>query len=250
MEVVLKFAHINPWAGITKYKNCYDYISSYLTRAGNRYTGLTVEQARDLETKIGFEEGYLSPSSPFWKTYSIKLGTRDKYLHTENAEDELAYYFLKGHKRVANGLVNVGPQHDYVLINKEAEAEEANRINKRKREAYAEFNKMSMENMRKCLRLYGHKSDNISNELVESKLFEEIEKSPDKYFLLWVNNKNKDTQFIIEEAISKNVMRKSKNVYYYGTDVIGRSLEDAISYLNDKNNQDLKMAILESINVK
>ena len=35
MEVVLKFARVNPWAGIAKYKNCYDYIGTYWTRAGN-----------------------------------------------------------------------------------------------------------------------------------------------------------------------------------------------------------------------
>lgn len=250
MEVILQFAHIDPWVGITKYKNCFDYIGTYLTRSGNKYTGLTVEDARRLEKELGFDENYLAPSSAHWKTYNIKLGAKKVVLHTEDPHDELAYLFLKGHKRVANGLINVTPNHDYVIINANAEAEENNRISRRKRDAFAEFNKMSIDNMRKCLRLYGIKSDNISNELVENKLFELIEKNPDRYFLLWVDNKNKETQFIIEEAVAKNIIRKSKTVYYYGTDVIGRSLEDAISYLNDKTNQDLKMAILESINVK
>ena len=157
---------------------------------------------------------------------------------------------MSKHKRVANGLSNIKPTHDFVLVNQEFEAEESNRINKIKREAYAEFNKMSIEDMRKCLRLYGQKSDNISNELVESRLFELIERDPNKFFLLWINNKNKDTQYIIEAAIAKNVIRKNKNVYYYGTDVIGRSLEDAISMLNDKKNQDIKMAILQETEVK
>lgn len=158
--------------------------------------------------------------------------------------------FLKGHKRVANGINNLKPTHDYVLVNKEIEAEEANKRNKAKREAFSEFNKMSIEEMRKCLRLYGHKTDNISNELVESSLFDLIENNPDKFFLIWVNNKVRDTQYIIEAAISKNVIRKSKNIYYYGTDIIGRSLEDAIASLNDKKNQDIKMTILQEIESK
>lgn len=250
MEVILKFARPNAWAGITKYKNCKEYIGPYWTRSGNRYTGLTVEDARRLEKAIGYEEGHLSPTSPYWVTFSVQLGTKPLILHTENPFDELRYLFLKSHRRVANGIANVRPAHDYVLVNKEYEAEESNRINKKKREAFTEFGKMSIEEMRKCLRLYGKKSDNISNELVESKLFELIEADPDKYFLLWVNNKNKDTQFIIESAISKNVMRKSKNIYYYGTDVIGRSLEDAIASLKDPKNQDIKMAILQEIESK
>ena len=276
MEVILKFARPNAWAGITKYKNCKEYIGPYWTRSGNRYTGLTEEDARRLEKAIGYEEGHLAPTSPYWVTFSVQLGAKPVILHTENPFDELRYLFLKNHKRVANGIANTRPTHVYVLVNQddvdartveisrnflnrkktirlvnqEYEAEESNRINKKKREAFTEFGKMSIEEMRKCLRLYGKKSDNISNELVESKLFELIEADPDKYFLLWVNNKNKDTQYIIEAAISKNVMRKSKNVYYYGTDVIGRSLEDAIATLKEPKNQDIRMAILQEIESK
>lgn len=250
MEVELKFARVNPWAGIAKYKNCYDYIGPYFTRSGNIYTGLTEEDARRLEKAMGYEEGHLSPMSPYWKTYTVRLGAKPTILHTERPEDELAYLFLKSHKRVAIGLSNLRPHHDYVLVNSDAEAEAANKLNKVKREAFAEFNKMSLEDMRKCLRIYGHKADNISNELVESKLFELIEKDPNKYFLIWVNNKNKETQYILETAISKNIIRKSKNVYYYGTDVIGRSQDDAISFLNDKSQQEIKLAILSEIEGK
>lgn len=250
MEAILKFARNNPWAGIAKYKNCKDYIGPYWTRSGNIYTGLTVEDARRLEKEMGYEEGHLSPQSPFWKRYAVALGTKELVLNTERPEDELAYLFLKGHKRVANGIANIRPSHDYVLVNREAEAEEANKRNKIKREAFAEFNKMSIEEMRKCLRLYGRKTDNISNELVESSLFDLIENNPDRFFIIWVNNKVRDTQYIIETAISKNIIRKSKNIYYYGTDIIGRSLEDAIATLNDKKNQDLKLTIMQEIESK
>lgn len=250
MEVILRFARVNPWAGIAKYKNCYDYIGTYWTRSGNRYTGLTEEDARRLEKEMGYEEGHLAPTSPFWKTYSIKIGAKDVYLHTEKPEDELAYLFLKNHKRVALGLSNIKPQNDYVLVNSEAEAEAKNKINRVKREAITEFNKMSLEEMRKCLRIYGNRADNISNELVENKLFELIEKDPNKFFLIWVNNKNKETQYILDTAISKNIIRKSKNIYYYGTDVIGRSNDDAISFLNNKANQEIKISILDQIETR
>ena len=90
----------------------------------------------------------------------------------------------------------------------------------------------------------------MSNELVESKLFELVEKDPNKFFLIWVNNKTKNTQFIIEAAIAKNVMRKSRNVYYYGTDIIGSSLEDAIAYLDDKKNQDIRLVIIQETEAK
>ncbi|NCB80326.1 MAG: hypothetical protein EOM41_10405 [Bacilli bacterium] len=250
MEVILRFKAKDPWAGITKYKNCVDYIGPYWTRSGNFYTGLTEEEAVDLEKRIGYAPGTLAPTSRFWATFTVKLTARELILHTENPYDELQYLFLKNHRRVANGLSNVKPSNDYILINKESEAEEANRVNKIKRQAIIEFNKMSLDDMRKALRLYGYKGESMSTELVESKLFEIVETDPNRFFSVWVNNKTRNTQFLIEAAIAKNVIRKSRNIYYYGTDIIGNSLEDAIAHLDDKGNQDLKLTILQETESK
>ena len=45
-------------------------------------------------------------------------------------------------------------------------------------------------------------------------------------------------------------MRKSRNVYYYGTDIIGNSLEDAIGYLDDNKTQDLRLVIIQETEAK
>lgn len=250
MEVIVRILKSNPWTGIVKWSTTYDYIGSYWTRSGNRYTGLADEDARRLEKEIGYEEGHLSPYSEFWTTFAIKVGRKDLILHTENPYDELQYLFLKKHKNVADGVKNILPSSDYVLVNKDAEAEQANKINKIKREAYREMDKMSIEDMRKCLRVFGIKSDNISNELVEAKLGEEIEKNPQRFISRWVENKNREITFVIEEAISKNIIRKNRAQYYFGTDLIGNGLDDVIAYLNDKKNSDIKAAILGEIKSK
>ena len=130
------------------------------------------------------------------------------------------------------------------MINRQAEAIEANKINKLRRDAIIEFGKLSLDQMRKCLRLFGLNGERMSNELVESTLFNLVDKQPKKFFDLWVNNKSKDTQFILEEAIAKGVIRKQKTQYYYGTEMIADSLNDAIAYLDNKKNQDLKLAII------
>ena len=250
MEVIVRIMKINPWSGLTKWKNTYDYVAPYLTRSGALYTGLTKEDAKRLEQALNFEEGRLNPNSSFWDTFAIKIGRYDVILNTDKPEDELKYLFLKGHKRVADGLAAMNPSKDYVLINKDFEAEQANRINKIKREAYRALDKMSVEDMRKCLRLYGMKSDTMSNELVEAKLTEQIEKSPDTFMLKWVNNTNKEMNFIVEEAVAKNVIRKSRSQYYFGTDLIGNGIDDAIAYLKDKKNQDILLTIKQEIESK
>lgn len=250
MEIIVRIIKSNPWIGITKWPTCYDYVSSYWTRSGNLYTGLTAEDAARLEKELGFAEGHLTPNSNYWDTFAIKIGKKDVLLDTDKPEDELKYLFLKGHKRVANGLNKITPATDYVIINKNSEAEEANKINKIKREAYREMDKMSIEDMRKCLRLYGIRSENMSNELIEAKLTEQIEKDPRSYILKWVENPNKEINFVIEEAIAKNIIRKNGAQYYFGTDLIGNGLEDVIAYLKDKKNNDIKMAILNEIKSK
>ena len=209
-----------------------------------------MSRAPRLEKALNKEEGELSPNSDFWTTFAVKLGKRDLILDTDKPLDELQYLFLKGHKRVADGLANMNPSKDYVLINKDSEAEQANRINKIKREAYRELDKMSIEDMRKCLRLYGMKSDTMSNELVEAKLTEQVETAPDKFMLKWVNNPNKEINFVIEEAIAKNIIRKNRTQYFFGTDLIGNGIDDVIVYLQDKKNQDIKLAIMNEIKSK
>ena len=101
MEVIVRIVKVNPWTGLTKWPTTFDYVGPYWTRSGNIYTGLSTEDARRLEKAIGYPEGHLAPYSSFWTTYAIKVGNKDYYLHTERPEDELAYLFLKNHKRVA-----------------------------------------------------------------------------------------------------------------------------------------------------
>lgn len=250
MEVIVRIIKVNPWSNLIKWDGCFDYIAPYITRSGNVYTGLTDEEAKRLEQALGYPEGHLSPLSSFWDTFAIKVGRKDLILNTEKPEDELKYIFLKSHKNVANGVKAINPSKDYVLINQEVEAEIANRRSKIKKDAYIASTKMSVEDMRKCLRLFGFKSDTMSNELVEAKINEILEKEPDRFMARWVNNVNKEINFVIEEAISKNIIRRNRSQYYFGTDNIGNGLDDVIAYLNDKKNQDIKLAILSEIKSK
>ena len=124
------------------------------------------------------------------------------------------------------------------------------KANKVRREAIKAYDTMSMDDMRKCLRLFGVRSDNMSNQLIESTMFDIVDKKSDQYLTKWVNNKKKDTEFIIEEAVAKGVLRKERTQYYYGTEMIADSLSDAVAYLDNKKNQDLKLSIINEIKNK
>lgn len=265
MEVILRPVGKDSWSGKTRYKNCAVYLGSYFTRTGALYNGLDMEDlkynqeqgvtARRLEKALGYAENTLGPNgrdgSNFWETFFIKVtGEKELLLDTSNAHDELKYIFLKNHKRVAEGLGKVTAGIEFVLVNKDSEAVERNKINKIKRDAIVEFGKLSLNDMRKCLRIYGYKSDSMSNDLVEAKLYELVDADPGKFFTKWVSNKVKNLEFLVEEAIAKNIIRRNKNVYYYGTEIIGHSMDDTIAYLDSPKNQDLKIAIQKEAEAK
>lgn len=253
MEVMLRPLRHNDWAGVFKFKNCADYLGTYFTRSGQIYTGLREEDGVSKETveRLSHDlDKALNPSSEFWNTFFIKVGNKDIYLDTSNAMDELKYLFLTNHKRVANGYGDNKPTANYVLINKESDAKEANKYNQIKRKAIKEFDKLSANDQRKALRLYGHRSDALSSELVENKLFELIEKDPQKFLDKWVDNKRRETEFLIQEAVSKNVIKRNKSEYKYGQDTIGISVDDAINYLDSPEHRDLKQIIINEINGK
>ena len=244
MVVELKIKKKNPWAGLIKYRSCYDYIAPYFTRSGSIYTGLTPEDEKYYEQALGYGEGHLSKNSDFWTTFSVKIGSKVLLLDDSIPRQAMIIKFLTGHKRVATSLDKFDAGKDYLLINREAEAVEQNKTNKLRRDAVKEFDKLSLDQMRKCLRLFGVSSQSMSNELVESTLFSLVDKQPKKFFQKWIDNKTKDTEFIIEEAIAKGVIRKERTQYYYGSEMFADSLDDAVAYIDSKKNQDLKLSII------
>lgn len=250
MVVELKIKKKNPWGAFLKYRNCFDYIAPYFTRSGSIYTGLTPEDETYFEKALGYEEGHLSKTSDFWSTFCVKVGARGLLLDDSIPRQAMIIKFLTGHKRVATSLDKLDAGKDYLLINREAEAIEQNKQNKLRRDAIKEFDKLSLDQMRQCLRLFGMSSDRMSNELVESTLFGLVDKNPKKFFDKWINNKAKDTEFLLEQAIAKGVIRKDKTHYFYGTDMFADTLPDAIAYLDSKKNQDLKLAIINETNNK
>ena len=247
MRVTLRPLGKNSWSGVVKYRNCYEDLGPYFTRSGRIYTGLTKADEVRLEDLLGYD---LNPSSDFWHNFFVRTGAKDLFLDTSDPMDELRYLFLKSHKRVAASIFERKSSANFVLIDKDEEAKKSNIYNRTKRRAFREFDKLSSEEMIKALRLYGHKADNMSPNVSENMLYDLVEGNPQKFIDLWVDNSNREVQYIIENAIAKNILRKVKNIYRYGTDTIGHSLEDTIAYLKDPQNQDLKIAIMKGIEGK
>lgn len=247
MKVILRPIGWNKWSGITKYKNCFEDLGSYYTRSGTLYTGLDSEDEVRLGAKLGIN---LSKSSDYWRTFFIRTSVSDIILDTDVPMDELKYLFLKGHKRVKNSLMENKAGANFVLINRDEEAKRDNVYAKTEREAISAFDKLTPTEMRKCLRIFGHNADSMSNEVVENRLYTIVKGNPQSFLDRWVKNVDREEQVLIETAISKNIIRRDKHMYKYGSDTIGNSLEETIGFLKDPKNQDIKIGILGSTDAK
>jgi hypothetical protein len=247
MRVILHPVNRDKWAGITRYKNCHDQIGTYYLRNGSIYTGLSREDETRLSERLRLD---LHPNSDFWNTFYIKVGSKDVTFDTKDPIEELKYLFLKNHKDVAVSLQDNNPRAKYVLINRDEEAKSENVKFKVKRTAIKELDKLSKEDIVKALRLFGLSSATISAEQAEEKLNKIVDNDPQKFLDVWVNNKNRNTQFLIEEAVTKNIIRKNKTTYLYGSDIIGGDINAAVNYLNDPKNGDLKLTIQDQLDIK
>ena len=247
----VEYVRKDNWSGVSQFNKCKTYLRANLTRTGSLNTGLTPENERRLENLLSYPEGELAKANiKFWESYSVVIDEAGLELDTDNPYDELRYLFLKSQPRVADGVNRVNPSKDFVIVNRETEALAKNKVNRKKRDAVLEFGKMTPEQMRKCLKVLGINSDNSSQEVVESVLYDTIENNPTDFFTKWIENQDRDIEYLINQAISKNVLRKNRTNYYYGTDLVGNTLEDTIAYLKDKKNSDIRRAIMTAIEGK
>lgn len=253
MEVKLRKIAVDPWSGVEFYPNCNHTLRPYMTRKQTKYTGFgkeykNLEDRERLESELGVD---LRPGSSFWKTFFIKVGSEVVYIDTDNPMDEIKYHFLKNHYKVKTSITANKPGAVFYLDNIEETANVVNERNRIKRAAYKEFDKMKGEDMRKALRLYGDgRSTGVSDAVAEERLIQRIEQNPQHFLDIWVNNKNRATEFLIKEAVSSNVVTKNKNIYSYGTVILGKTLQEAIIYLDNAENNDIKAAIINEANIK
>lgn len=253
MEIIIKQINSN-FLRSNLNRNSVKYIGGWITRSGLPYSGgFTPEQRRDFEKRLGYPENHLDPSNTkFWDSYiAVKLqGNKPFVLNTDTPEGEFKYEYCRNHIEVMDGYEDKKPRALYVMINQESEAKKKNIVNAKKIEAIKEFDKMSQDDISRCLKLFKLNAEDITAEVARERMFDIVIAKPDDFMSKWVNNRDKTYFVVIEDAITKNVIRRSRNIYYYGTDVIGHSMNDTVAYLKDKKNEELYLSIKAEIENK
>lgn len=229
-----------------RFKGAKDMICAYYDRYGSRITGLSISEADELGAKFKQD---LSPSSPFWDDYKVIMTSKELVLNTDKPEDLLKYLLLKSHYRVKSSIDDKSkPNADYVIVDELVEANAVNSKAEAKVMAYATFAGLTSDQKAQILRLYKNytRTDNVDPQIISSKLFTELEKDFEMFNRL-ATDANRDVKVFLKDLVTAGILSKNRTAYKYGKDVIGHNEEAAVDYLNDPDNQSLKISLMKEL---
>lgn len=244
---------------LVKYPGCSTTLTPYMTRTGAIFTGLSDTQVTYFAGKLGMNEEWLKPPSyresnsqtgKFWRTFAVSIPHDGMALNTDDAFDELTYTFLLSHHLVAKDEQHVTGHHKLVIVNEDVSAKSKNTKERKVRQCYRELDKMTVDEMRRALRVLGIRTVGLSNELAESKLTESIKDDPQLFITRWIDNKDKEVHEFIEHAIEERILSRNKNIYTFGSDTIAHSLEECKTFFKSPKNSDMYKTICQALEAK
>lgn len=230
--------------GAIRYSKCFERLTVQAAKGtGVLNTGLSEDDEVRLEAKMHMAPGTLSKyNRDYWADFRIDVPKDGKILNISNPEDEVKYLVLKAHQRVANSEMERfdTPFAEYVMTSDEQEAKVENQKSKLKRKAYKVFSNMSTTEMRDVLKVMGKRAgDDASVDFVESHLDKIVTETPQD-FLTTVEDPTFKMRAFIDDCLSARVLVKSGTKYVLpGGDVVGYTLEQAIEYLQNPDNQEV-----------
>ena len=258
-RVTLKPIKKNGWLpedhdGSIRYSKCFERLTVQSQRGtGVLNTGLTDEDERRLEKKMNMSQGTLSRyNKDYWNKFYIDVPKEGKELDLANPKDELTYFVLKAHQRIANSEMERfdSPFAEYVMTSVEQEAKVENKKSKLKRKAYKVFSNMNTTEMRDVLKVIGKRAgDDASVDFIESQLDKIVTEDPQE-FLATVEDPTFVMRAFIDDCLSSRVLTKSGTKYVLpGGDVVGYTLEQTIEYLKNPDNQEVYLDLKGKLSI-
>ena len=150
-------------------------------------TGLTVEEEREFEILLGYKVGELSKHNrKFWSDvfnveFPIKLNnTKETKFLLEDPINQLKAKVLKARSDIAlSELEKNKPYIDFYIVDNEAKAKAESEVFDYEWEAMELLLKLSPEEKRASLRLFGKRGvETLSETMLKSELIKEIKKDP------------------------------------------------------------------------
>lgn len=248
-EVVIKRVPRAGYFGLTAYPKSTTTLGCELSKSGYK-TGLTAEEEKYYEKELDLKSGELSKHSKWWgdvfnQEYVCRLNnTKETKLILEDNINQLRYKVLTASSKVANSETDrSGAFVDFYIVDEEAKAKMESQTFDYEYDAMELLLKLSPEEKRSSLRLFGKKGvDSLSETMLKSELSKELRKDP-KAFCEILKDKQLKTRMLIEELVEYRILIHSGNYYKNGDDTIAGSTEEVIEWFEDLKNQSVVLTM-------
>lgn len=247
-EVIIKRVPRPGYFGITSYSKSTTGFGAEISKDGYN-TGLTPEEETYYEGKLGLKPGELARHSSWWSDvfnvqYAIKaFNTKSTTIVLNGPIDQLKYKVMLASSKIANSEIEKKPNHEFYIIDEEAKAKKESEVFDYEMECMEIILKLSPEEKRQALRLFGKKGvDTLSESMIKSELRKESQKDP-KLFIDTLSDKRLKTKMLIEEMLDYRVINRKGNYYMNGEDTIAGSTDECVSWFEDLKNQSIVLAL-------
>lgn|SRR5699024_4691979 len=234
-------------------------LSAPLQRNGSIANILSTDEKNYLEEITGLN---LSVHGDFWKNFKVSLFKSDaaNKFDLSNPMDYLQYAILRAYKNtIAKSWKdrNKRLEYQFAIVRSGEEEQEDIKAFNFKKEAFKMFGKIEddRDKMFAVLKLLSNKpiSKDSKLEWLQSKVGDYVDNKP-KEFLSVVNDTSFEIKKLIHEAIDRGIILKQGNKYSTedGLELAEEgkipSFDNAVAYLEDPRNEDVKALIEAKLN--
>lgn len=238
--------------GITAFGNTCTRLGAPITERGYK-TGLTEEEERYFEKELKLKEGELNRHSKWWSDvfnvdYSIRLNNaKVTKIILDNPINQIRYKVLLACEKVANSELEKTPDAEFYIDNRELKAKVENEKFDYELEGMERIFKMSPDEKRTALRLFGKTGlEELSESMLKQALGHEIKRDAKK-FVNTLNDADANMKAWIFELVEKNLIKRDKNGFKYGDDSLGSNLEACVDYFKNPVHQDIKLILASNL---
>lgn len=234
-----------------KYDGAFDKLVPGLSsKTGRLMTGLTSKDEKDLEKDLRLEPGELSPSSSYWDLFYIIIPNEGLTLNTDVPDEKLKYLVLKSDPEVATSMETFKTKMGcrYLMTSEEAVSKEKNTKRDIIAKAFARYASLTSSEIADALYMFGKNTVDTDPEVCKNRLGEIVEETPDKFLTVIEDTNFKDKVWLLK-LVRLGIVRKQgsgtglKQPLLYEDTLLGNSLDEAITFLKDKENSNVYIGL-------